>query len=93
MGFTDTELETLSNQADQDIIEGRFTPTRQTNLPSLCKAVLLVMAQQRKKWVCAAELMEPLNEKGAELKTRLRQIKGFFYLYSIIPRPVLGAFG
>ena len=24
---------------------------------------------------------------------RLRQIKGFFYLYSIIPRPVLGAFG
>lgn len=69
MGFTDTELETLSNQADQDIIEGRFTPTRQTNLPSLCKAVLLVMAQQRKKWVCAAELKEPLNEKGAELKT------------------------
>ena len=28
-----------------------------------------------------------------ETRKRLRQIKGFFYLYSIIPRPVLGAFG
>lgn len=69
MGLTDAEVETLSKLVDQDINEGRFTSKRQNNLPALCKSVLLEKALQRKKWVCAAELIEPLNEKGAELKT------------------------